>query len=373
MVNKICHLTSVHPITDIRIFEKECSSLAANGFDVTLIACGETAFEDIKNGVKRISLFVPVNNRLNRIRQRSKAVYKKALEVDAEIYHFHDPELIPTGLKLRRKGKKVIYDSHEDVPNQILSKEWIPFYLRKIISLVYAKYERLKLKKMNALISVTPSLTYRLKKLNPNTIEITNYPLIEEIQPDNRKWGKSICFTGGGIAKQWMHANVIKALDSTDGITYEIAGNIDEAYFRELAKLKSWSKVNLIGKIPFNQVRTFISNSSVGIALNDYNANVGFKMGSLGNTKLFEYMQAGTPVICTDFILWKEIIEKYNCGICVNPRDISEISNAIQYLFYNPKIAKKMGNNGRNAINNSLNWRSQEIKLIKLYNILIES
>ena len=160
-MNKICHFTSVHPIDDIRIFHKECVSLAANGYDVTLIACGENAFEDVVEGVKRISLSVPVKNRLQRFFKRSKAVYKKAIEVNADIYHFHDPELIPIGLKLKKNWKKVIFDSHEDVPNQILAKEWLPSFIRKLVSFVYRKYETMAVKKFDGLITVTPTLTDR--------------------------------------------------------------------------------------------------------------------------------------------------------------------------------------------------------------------
>lgn len=153
---KICHLTSVHPIDDVRIFVKECISLATNGFDVTLIACGDNAFEDIKNGVKRISLCVPVKNRLQRMIRRSKAVYQKALEIDADIYHFHDPELLPIGVKLKRKGKKVVYDSHEDTPVLIRSRLWIPAIVRGSISFLFKKYENKIAKECDAIISVTP-------------------------------------------------------------------------------------------------------------------------------------------------------------------------------------------------------------------------
>lgn len=125
---KVCHFTTVHPIDDVRIFTKECVSLANNGFDVTLIACGDIAFEDIKNGVKRISLNVPVKNRFQRYFKRSKAVYRKALVVDADIYHFHDPELLTIELLIKKMTKaKLIYDAHEfesykNVKAKLLSK-----------------------------------------------------------------------------------------------------------------------------------------------------------------------------------------------------------------------------------------------------------
>ena len=78
-------------------------------------------------------------------------------------------------------------------------------------------------------------------------------------------------------------------------------------------------------------------------------------------------MMAGLPVICTDFILWKEVVEKNNCGICVNPRNISEIIDAINYLLNNPEIAMQMGRNGRDAVFKEYNWNTQTQKLLSVY------
>ncbi|MFP3338875.1 glycosyltransferase, partial [Micrococcus sp. SIMBA_131] len=123
------HLTSVHSPHDIRIFIKECKSLYKEGYDVTYIVPNATS--EIKDGVNIIGVPSDASNERNRMIKTTKAVYEAALKVDADIYHFHDPELIPTGLKLKRKGKKVIHDIHEDVPRQILEKQWIPSPLRK--------------------------------------------------------------------------------------------------------------------------------------------------------------------------------------------------------------------------------------------------
>ena len=58
---------------------------------------------------------------------------------------------------------------------------------------------------------------------------------------------------------------------------------------------------------------------------------------------MFEYMSAGIPVICSNFPLWRDIIEKHQCGICVDPQNSSEIALAIDFLAQNPKEAKVMG------------------------------
>ncbi len=92
--------------------------------------------------------------------------------------------------------------------------------------------------------------------------------------------------------------------------------------------------------------------------------------GTLGVIKLFEFMAAGLPVICSDYRLWKEIVEGNNCGICVDPNDIEGIVKAICYILNNPDEAKKMGNNGRKAAVEKYNWGIQEKILLDLYKTL---
>ena len=128
---KVCHMTSVHESTDDRIFLKECVSLAKAGYDTYQVAYGES-FE--KDGVKTIGLGKRASGRIKRILVSSRKVYQEALKIDADIYHVHDPELLPYAVKLKKRGKKVIFDSHEDIPRQILAKEWLPDVFRNIVS-----------------------------------------------------------------------------------------------------------------------------------------------------------------------------------------------------------------------------------------------
>ena len=110
---KVCHLASKHKMNDMRIFEKECKALAKADFDVTLIGFGETAKTETSDGVRCISLVCPVKNNLELLRKRNKLIYETAIKVDAALYHIHEPELLPVAKKLKRKGKIVVFDSHE--------------------------------------------------------------------------------------------------------------------------------------------------------------------------------------------------------------------------------------------------------------------
>ena len=82
---------------------------------------------------------------------------------------------------------------------------------------------------------------------------------------------------------------------------------------------------------------------------------------------MFEYMSAGLPIICSDFPLWREIVDGNQCGICVNPEDPKEIADAISTLMCENKKAQAMGANGRRAVENIFNWETEVKKLYHLY------
>lgn len=365
MAIKVCHVTSVHPAKDVRIFHKECKSLA-KVYDVYLIA-PNVLDEDI-DGIHIVGTELP-QSRIKRLFSLKK-VYDKALKIDAEIYHFHDPELMRMGLRLRRHGKKVVFDSHEDVPQQIYTKEYLPAWAKKPLSKLYAFFEKKLLSKYDALVSVTPFIVERLSLINPNTVMITNYPSIEDCNRDEYfehdfSTRKYVGFAGG-VSQRYMHENVIASLEYTNS-RYLLAGPVYPSYFELLQKMKTWDKVEYKGIISRRDVYKLYKDCFAGIVLLDYSPNVGYHQGTLGVLKMFEYMIAGIPVIATDFLLWKEIIEGNQCGVCIDPHDIHAIADAINFYHNNPKIACEQGKRGRIAVLEKYNWSNQEQVLFDLY------
>lgn len=369
---KVCHVTSVHRRYDPRIFLKMCKSLAKHGYDVTLIVADGLPDEVIEK-VKIISVNVNPKNKYKRMMVSSRVILDKAKDIDADIYHIHDSELLPMVSRLRKLGKKVIYDMHEDTPLVIMWKEWIPYFLRKPLSNAIKIYEKIACKKVDAIITVTPFIYEKVKQYCKKSIIITNYPIVNEkvnndIRPDTKQ---QVCFAGA-ISKEWNHENIISALKSCNGVRYAVAGKGDENYINRLKKLNGWQYVNFKGFLKKDDVHMLYNQSFAGIALYDYLDSAGGKEGTLGNTKLFEYMEAGLPVICTNFNVWNNIIKEYKCGICIEPKDTNEISNAINYLHDNPEIAHKMGGNSRRAVLEKYNWNSQEKELLTLYDELLK-
>lgn len=366
---KICHVTSAHKSNDVRIFQKECSSLAKiENYEVFLVAQGKSY---TKNGVRVIGIGEFPPGRAYRMWTGRRKIYDEVVRLDADIYHFHDPELLPCAKRIKKLGKQVIFDSHEDVPEQIKEKNYIPMVLRGIISFAYTVYQNQILKKLDAVISVTPHICKKLNKVNPCTYMVTNYPIVHEGDIQSSKIERGKIVFAGGVTEQWSHQYIIEAINDLSGISYNIYGKADsEGYIEKLKSLAGWKNTNYRGFQPFEVVQKEIQTANMAMAICQYGKNTAGKLGTLGNTKLFEAMQLGVPVIATDFILWKEIIDKYQCGIYVEPKNVEAIKRAIQYLFTETEIARKMGMNGRRAITECYNWKNEEQTLFKLYKVI---
>jgi len=366
---RVCHFTSAHDSDDTRIFYKECTSLAENGYEVFLVAQGNNREE---NGVHVIGLGRAPENRIRRMITFAKKAYKTALKLDCDVYHIHDPELLPYGLKLKKRGKTVIFDSHENTLEQMEEKEWIPKLIRKVVSKGYKIYATRIFQKIDALISVTPHIVNQLKEINPNTWMITNYPVLVDLPSQMRQKGRfSICFTGG-ISEQWSHDFIVGVLVDLNDVEYNLCGSTSKEYLDKLSSLSGWKKVNYYGNVSHARSIAIQQKADVGIALLQPSKNTGGIIGTIGNTKIFEYMMVGLPIVCTNFVMWKEIIEKWKCGICIPPDDKEAFIAAVEYIHNHLEEAEIMRENGRKAVREEFNWETQERKLLSLYGEILD-
>ncbi|HBS51472.1 MAG TPA: glycosyl transferase [Coxiellaceae bacterium] len=363
-LNEIVHLTSVHTYEDTRIFYKELHTLRQAGFFVVLIAPAieNQVVADIKIiGIKK------QKNRFLRMTLTAWQIYRLAIKEKADIYHFHDPELIWIGLLLKIKGYKVIYDSHENVSQQILSKEWLPKSTRKIVSYVFAVLEMMVSRYFDYIIAATPSIKKHFVKLGINKcVDVNNYPVLKESNIGGDAAAKiknQICYVGG-ISKVRGIKQMILAIELLNDVRLVLAGDFTELELKkECSKLFGWGRVNELGFIDRNKTMKIMQSSIAGLVLFQPAPN---HIEAQPN-KLFEYMAAGIPVIASDFPLWRSIIVNNHCGICVNPFDVKGIAGAIKYIIDHPKDAEIMGDNGRRLVIEKFNWDNEAKKLIDVY------
>jgi glycosyltransferase involved in cell wall biosynthesis len=369
---KIVHMTSVHTPFDPRIFHKECRSLSRAGFDVTVI--GKDWQAGVRDGVEIIS--VPGSaSRWGRMTKTVWNVYQLAKDRDAYVYHFHDPELIPIGLLLRLHGKRVLYDIHEDMPKEILSKLYLPECSRGFIAWAVDKIEGLASRQFSGLVAVTPSIAERFRPLNKNMIIVHNYPYVRELIRDSNDipWSsrrQSVAYVGGLTKSRAIHEMVeaMALLPDELPARLELAGPEvkDDTDLSELRQQSGWARVQHYGFIDQPSTFQILRGVRAGLVLYHPEPN---QVESLPQ-KIFEYMGAGLPIIASDFPFWRKIIGGASCGIFVDPLKPHEVAKAIEYLLTHPQEAEEMGLAGQAAVLQRFNWDTEAEKLIQLYNTL---
>lgn len=375
---KVCHLASKHKMNDMRIFEKECKSLAKGGFEVTLIGFGETPKTEMIDGVRCISLHCPIKNDLELLRKRNKLSLEAALQVDADIYHLHEPELLPVGLKLKKKGKTVIFDSHEFYGWQLrdnIHKIKIiktPAFVMRWFGKLYMRYEKRVCMKLDAVIQVCTmnGVDYFANRCR-KSLFIRNLPSITDY---SRK--KPVDFAGkptvamiGGITKERGITQLVKATHQAGGTLLLAGAFYPKSYEPELRQMPEFECVDYKGFLDKDGMVNLLEQANIGASTL---LNIGqYDKIDTFPTKVYDYMSMELPVVISNTEYAQRMNDKYQFGICVNPDDEKEIGQAFAWLHAHPEQAESMGKNGRKAIEADFNWEKESEKLIGFYKSLI--
>jgi glycosyltransferase involved in cell wall biosynthesis len=367
---KIVHFTTVHSAFDVRIFYRECRALAQSGYEVTEIAPGDS--NEKVDGVDIIAIRKP-GGRLLRPLLGAWAAYRRAAAQHADLYHFHDPELIPLGLLLRSQGHRVIYDVHENVANDILDKHWIPGWLRPGVSRLAAFLERLAARAFSGIVAAAPELADGFRCLNPNVISVENFPLADEFpEPiDATRFRSGIVVNFGGVTPLRVTRELVQAmglLPAEVPARLVLAGAADsQALVEEISRLPGWARVEYRGMVVRATMLSLLAGAAAAVVLY---SEVPNHMDVRSN-RLFESMAAGLPVITSNFPKWRELIEGAQCGLTVNPASPAEIAAALRYLLTHPEEAVAMGRRGRQLFKERFNWEQETPKMVSLYQRLL--
>lgn len=367
-MKRVVHISTVHQPFDIRIFHKECVSLAKAGYEVYNI--GRFKKEEIVNGVR----IVPVRSFAKKIWRLIFGPLMAMSQLknirNVQLVHLHDPELLLIAPLLKLFGFTVVFDMHEDVRAQIKGKQWIPKSLRTLISFVYGFSERFLLWFVDAVITVSEPIIDKVR--HPRKLLLRNLPLKSEFQTElGQKNAKSdlvkLVYTGDltEIRGATQMLNLLEDLSTDWEVELHFAGRIpDRGFEKRLRSHPAFSKMIQHGWLNRPQMIDLLTSSSLGLCLLHKmpNHEVSWPI------KIFEYMGAGIPQLTSDYAHWKHVVEGNGCGICVDVNRRKEVHDAARHILGSTERVREMGANARAAIlDGKLNWESESLALTSLY------
>lgn len=375
MAVEIVHVSLVHQRIDIRIFSKQCISLQQSGIGNVAFLIADGNGDDVVSGVRIIDVGKPTGGRAGRAISGSVRMWKKFLRIKSDIVHLHDPELLPLGLLLTIQGKIVIYDMHENLPKEILTKPYLNRFIKKLLSFLLKEFQSFLFRFMPVVFAEN-SYPNDFKSVKKSAI-VLNFPLVDEMkkrEPVKKRIQFTVGYLGGISAERGalMQLNVVEELRSEGlDIATLFIGPVAEDVLRseiyERATSKGWAIFT--GRVKPEIGWAKIAECHLGFAILEPSPNFIESYP----TKLFEYMILRLPCVVSDFPLYRRIVEESECGLLLDPLDKDKIKASVRWIMNNPQSALEMGIKGNACVTEKYSWNSEFQKLEKLYMELLVS
>ena len=373
MSRKVCVITTVHPPFDPRVFERGARSLRRAGYDVVLIAPHPR--DEERDGVRILGLRRS-RSRALRILTGGWRAFFRALRVRSDVYHFHDPEFMPFGVLLQLlRRRPVIYDAHEDYPQHMRSKGWIPAPARRLASRLVLFAEWVTCRTVACTITPTPTLTERFIRMGARRAEtVLNLPSADFLQAGedaNLPDPVDVLHVGSLSASRLEFLLDVAARVSTEHpqARWAIVGIHDAALPQVEALVASRDlvdRVRIVGKVPHERIGEYLRVSRVGV--NHHPRERRFDVAI--PVKVFEYMAAGLPVVSSELPLLRQLAGD-DAIAYVDPGDRDAFADAVSRVLATQELADRLGREGERLARERLNWACEEPHFLEIYEELI--
>lgn len=374
-MTKICHITTMHQVFDTRIFKKECVSLVKNGYDVILIAPHDK--EEIVEGVR----IIPIRSRtsfVDRIYHLPKLAMDILDRVDADLFHFHDPELFPYLRQFSKKGKKVVWDAHENYRDTIKS-----FNSLKLKPISYLGSEFFNWMELNAsknqfsgVVTITEKMAQKYRAKGINTCVLGNFAKVSHFEykgvPNIAK--KPRLISSGAHFRPRAIIEIAQSFkyiqQKLDAEVYFSGKFIDQNLKDEVTQIANEldpSRDNIIieGALEYKDlINRAIPQAWVGTVL--FDISDPNNRNGLPN-RFFECWANGVPVIATAGTQVAEVIQKNGGGIVIENNAPEAIAKAFIKIVSDKDYRNKLSQEAFECVSTKMNWESNFQDLLAFY------
>lgn len=342
---RICHLTTTHPPSDMRIL-KERRTLEHRGLHPTTSEGQHSTL---------LKWILPGSPKW----QHPWLVLElaaRALVTDADAFHCHEPDALVIGLLQKFvRGKRVVYDVHEHWPSELPRDIGAPGWLSHIIDPV----ERWLAGRADAVLAVSESVGQRF----PGATILPNYP---DVLPCVEVPESEVALRQFSIIGAKLHAYHIR--HGIEAVTRLRAEHWPGARLTLIgglaAPLPPEAPVTCTGYLAQEAIPAALQQAGVGLVLLDpeyENLRIGLP------NRLFSYMAAGVPVIASALPEIERVVRDSGCGLVVEPGNPEAIVDAALWLAERPEAAQEFGRNGWRAVQGQYNWGAVEGRLLAVY------
>jgi glycosyltransferase involved in cell wall biosynthesis len=374
---RIAQVTSIHADFDKRIW-RYCKSLTECGCEVHLIS--PWIVENSKHEGVNFHSFKRVYKRLLRPIFIPLRLIPKLFKVrnQVDFYHFHDLDILPLMI-IWSFFRPVVYDIHENYPDEMLDREYIPFIFRYPLKWVILLIEYVGSRKIKNIIVVCPAQLERFKHENINIFPMMNFSslkLLDRVRNDDyHSRLPSLIFTGGHYESNGSLL-LLDILSELRKIKFDIKLIVIDWFpivdfrstFLERAKyLGVLENLDFRKPVVAHEIMTLLNEATIAIAPNLRNT----KQVKAVPTKLFEYMAAGLPIVASDLPFVSGMVKVEEYIYLAQPENIQSFVSRIADLITDKQLAARMGQAGQVAFKNYYNWDSQLSNLLTFYSKIV--
>lgn len=350
-----------HQINDDMIFFRYAQTLKNNTKKVFIIGVDYNCDKDYDKKIE----FVILKKRKNRIGRfifSNKEIfdYIRTFDWKNTLILTFSPDICLISNNLMKKKYKIIQVFVENYPNKIYSKNWIPKFLRPIVSKYIYKVQSQIGNKCYANIFVDSKTLELFSEIKQNKYLLPNYPLKEEAFKINILTNFDLpikmVYTGGLSSERGFFYMMKLAEIFKEKIVLHLYGKAsnlnDQEKFTRI--MSTHSNIIYHGFIDNHSIQNELPKYNIGLAF--YETSIGYANIFENTTKIFEYMKHGLPIICSNTGYLKQIIQDDNCGICIDLFDEKIFVTEINNFINNTSLLKSMSISCVNSFMNKRNW-----------------